>query len=198
MTEQAWLEPAMTLFFLCATYLFVKYPRKIFGSLFLGAVLAIKSVYLLPIATLLKNKNATLAQYLMSVLPPAALSLPFLIADARLFLDRTQVYVTTPESIQVNLAPSHIALNIAAVILKYTNVVLPTAVVGAIGLVSALLLIVKKHQQMPFVILSTFLIFMVLFMFGPFVFVHYFTFLGNLLLLTLLLFLSKEQKHERT
>lgn len=191
MTEQAWLEPAMTLFFLWATYLFLKSPKKIPGSILLGAILAIKSIYLLPVLTYLKNKKATFAQYLTPILVLILFSLPFLTADTRLFLDRTQVYVTTPESIQANLAPTHIALNISAVILKYTNIVLSTAVVGAIGIITALLLIIKKHKDMSFTVLSTFLIFIVLFMFGPFVFVHYYAFLGNLLLLTLLLFLAK-------
>lgn len=194
MTEQAWLEPLVTLFFFLATYLFLKYPKKSYGSIFLGAVLAIKSVYLLPVATYLKNKRASLTQYLTAILIPLILSFAFLIRDWRLFLDRTQVYVTTPESIQANLAPTHIALNISAIILKYTDIVLPTIIVGLIGLATTLLLILRGSRQMPYVVLSTFLIFMVLFMFGPFVFVHYFAFLGNLLILTLLLFLGKTQK----
>lgn len=190
-TEQAWLEPAMTLFFFLATYLFLKYPKRVFGAFSLGLILAIKSVYLLPILTYLKSKNANLRQYLLAILTLVAFSAPFLIASPKLFLDRTQVYVTTPESINANLAPTHIALNISAVILKYTNIVLPTFLVGTIGIVTALALIAKKHKDMAFTVLATFLIFIVLFMFGPFVFVHYYTFLGNLLLLTFLLFLAK-------
>ena len=191
MTEQAWLEPIITLSFFAATYLFLKYPNKIYGSAPLGMVLAIKSVYLLPVATYLKNKSANTFQYLTAILVPIALSLPFLAADARLFLDRTQVYVTTPESIQANLAPTHLALNISALILKYTGIVLPTILVSLAGIATVLFLILKRPSQMSYVVLSTFLIFMVLFMFGPFVFVHYFAFLGNLLLLTMLLFLGK-------
>lgn len=200
MTEQAWLEPVMTLFFLLATYSFLIYPKKIFGSLFLGAVLAIKSVYLLPVATFLKNKqsfssnkNANIFQYLVVIAVPVAFSVPFLIADPKLFLDRTQVYLTSPESIGTNLAPTHIALNISAVILKYMTIVLPSIVVAVIGIITVLMLVFKKHKNMATTVLSTFLIFIVLFMFGPFVFVHYYAFLGNLLLLTLLLFLANNK-----
>lgn len=191
MTEQAWLEPVMTLFLLSAVYLSIKYPKRIFANIFLGAILAVKSVYLLPLLVFLKNQKANIVQYSVTILIPLTLSLPFLLADSKLFLQRTQTYVTDPSVIQTSLAPSHISLSLAAVILKYTGIVLPTFVVAILGLITALVLVTKGPKTPPFALLSAFLVFMVLFMFGPFVFLHYFAFLGNILLLTLLLFLSK-------
>lgn len=193
MTEQAWLEPVMTLFLLSAVYLLVKYPRRIFGSFFLGAILAVKSVYLVPLLTYLKNQKATITQYATMILIPFVLSLPFLLMDPKLFLERTQTYVINPDVIQTSLAPSHISLSIAAVILKYTGIVLPTFLVATLGLITAFALVIYSSKTLPFALLSAFLVFMVLFMFGPFVFVHYFAFLGNILLITLLLFLGQKR-----
>ena len=194
MTEQAWLEPVMTLFLLSAVYLLTKYPQKIWSGVFLGAILAIKSVYLLPLLTLLKNRKANIAQYSTTILIPLILSLPFLLADPKLFLERTQVYVSDPTRIQSNLAPTNISLSIAAVILKYTGYVLPTAVIALAGLVTSIIVIAKGPKTPPFALISTFLVFTVLFMFGPFVFLHYFAFLGNILLLSTLLFLGQKHK----
>lgn len=194
MTQQAWLEPLMSLFLILAVFLFLKYPQKFFGSLPLGAMVAVKSVYLLPLLTLLVNRKSTIYQYSTLVVVPVLFSLPFLLANAPLFLARTQVYVTDPAAIGDYFAPTHISLSISAVILKYTKIVIPTIMVAGLGLITALLTIKKSAKTLPFALLSTFLVFMVLFMFGPFVFLHYFAFMGNILILTMMLTLGKNQK----
>lgn len=196
MTEQSWLEPTVTMLFTASTFFFTTNPKSTFGPLFLGAILAVKSVYILPMLAYLKNIGARPAQYLIAILVPIVVSAPFLIANPQLFLDRTQTYVTDPSAISRNLAPTEISLNIAAVILKYTNFVLPTALVGLLGAMTTLAVIIKKPKSSPFVILSVFLVFMTLFMFGPFVFLHYFAFMGNVLLITLILFLGKSRQAE--
>ena len=193
MTEQAWLEPTTTTLFVAATY-FLATRARTNVALTLGAILAIKSVYILPILTYLKNTDAKRTQYLVTILVPAALSAPFLITNPGLFFERTATYVTDPSSISRNLAPTEVSLNMAAVILKYTKIVLPTAIVSLSGAVVALALIIKKPKSLPFAILSVFLVFVTLFMFGPFIFLHYYAFLGNLLLLTLILFLGKRHQ----
>lgn len=192
MTQQAWLEPLMTFFLILAVYLFLKYPRRFFGGLPLGAMVAVKSVYLLPLLTLLLNRKSTVYQYGAILLLPVLFSLPFLLANPSLFLERTQVYVTDPAAIGANLAPTHISLSISAVILKYTKIVIPTIVVAGLGLITAFLTIKKSAKTLPFALLSTFLVFMVLFMFGPFVFLHYFAFMGNILILAVLFFLGQK------
>lgn len=194
MTEQSWLEPLMTLFVIAATYSVVRSSTKTMPSYFLGAILAIKSVYILPILTYLKNNRASILQYVVTLAIPIMLSLPYLLTDARLFLERTQVYVSDPGRIQSNLAPTNISLSIAAIILKYTGYVLPTAVVALVGLVTSIIVIARGPKTPPFALISTFLVFTVLFMFGPFVFLHYFAFLGNILILTVFLFLSRNRR----
>lgn len=194
MTEQSWLEPVITMLFAASTFFLITYPKSKVGPLFLGAILAVKSVYILPMLTYLKNIGAKPSQYLITILVPIIISAPFLIANPSLFLERTQTYVTDPSAISRNLAPTEISLNIAAVILKYTKVVLPTYLISLLGLISAVAVIIKKPKSPPFVILSVFLVFITLFMFGPFVFLHYFAFMGNILLLTLILFLGKGHK----
>lgn len=194
MTEQSWLEPTITMLFAASTFFLITRPKSTLGALFLGAILAIKSVYILPILTYLKNTSANKMQYLITILIPILVSAPFLIANPSLFLERTQTYVTDPTAIARNLAPTEISLNMAAVILKYAKVVLPTYLIILLGLISAVALIIKKPKSPPFVILSVFLVFITLFMFGPFVFLHYYAFMGNILLLTLILFLGKGHK----
>jgi len=113
-----------------------------------------------------------------------------LIADPKLFLERTLTYSTNSKAIAQTLAPTDVSLSIAAMILKYTHIVLPNFIVIFAGLIVSLILILKNHQTQFFSLLSVFLIFIVLFMFGPFVFLNYFAFLGNILLFCLLLSLS--------
>lgn len=191
MTEQAWLEPVVTMLFTAAAYFLMTKNSPALSSLFLGAILAVKSVYILPILTYLKNTKASKIQYLITVLVPIAISAPFFIANPQLFLERTQIYVTDPAAIARNLAPTDISLNITAVILKYTKFVIPTAVVVLLGILAALLTILKKPKTQVEVLLSVFLVFMTLFMFGPFVFLHYYAFMGNILLLALTFSLAK-------
>lgn len=191
MTEQAWLEPIMTVFLFASLYFFLKNKNSILGSIFLGTLLGIKSVYIIPILTFLKIRGVNSKQYLVAVLVPLAFTIPFLILNYKLFLERTQVYVTNPSAIQGTLAPTNIALNIAAVILKYTHFVIPSYIVAGLGVATSILLIIKRRQEIGFALVAMFLVFIVLFMFGPFVFAHYFAFLGNILLLSVLTF-SKE------
>lgn len=194
MTEQAWLEPTITMLFVASTFFLINKKNTKAGPLFLGAILAIKSVYILPILTYLKNMGAGRVQYLITALVPVALSAPFFIANPNLFLERTGTYISNPNAIAGSLAPTEISLSIAAVILKYTKIVLPSALVFLLGAVAALAVIIKKPKSPPFVILSVFLVFMTLFMFGPFVFLHYYAFMGNILLLTLILLLGKSHQ----
>lgn len=194
MTEHAWPEPVITFLLFLAVYLINKYPRNIAGSSALGAILAIKSVYILPLITYLFSQKAKLKHYLITISIPIVLSLPFLISDHKLFLERTQIYVTNPEKIAENLAPTNISLSISAVILKYTGVILPSAFVALFGLIAAVAVILKKYQEPSMSVLSIFLVFITLFMFGPFVFVYNFTFLGNILLLSILLLLSRKPR----
>lgn len=194
MTEQAWLEPTITMLFVASTFFLINKKNTKVGPLFLGAILAIKSVYILPILTYLKNMGAGKIQYLITALVPIALSTPFFIANPNLFLERTGTYISDPNAIAGSLAPTEISLSIAAVILKYTKFVLPTALVFLLGAVAALAVIIKKPKSGPFVILSVFLVFMALLMFGPFVFLHYYAFMGNILLLMLILLLGKSRQ----
>lgn len=194
MTEQAWLEPLMTLSLIAAVYSLSTGARQATAGLFLGAMLAIKSVYLLPLLTFLKTQKARLSQYLAFLLVPLFFSLPFLLSDASLFLSRTQSYVTNPQGIQTYLAPANVSLNISAVILKYTGFVLPTFVPLSLGLAMAFFVIMRRQEGLAFSLLALFLVFIVLFMFGPFVFLHYFAFLGNILLLVLLFFIAQIAK----
>lgn len=194
MTEQAWLEPVMTTFLFSATYFLLANYKNVASSLMLGFILAIKSVYLLPVLAYLKNSRTKTINYLIALALPVILSLPFLIASPELFLERTQTYVSDPGAIQANLAPTNVSLSIAAVILKYTHQVLPTALVVVIGIIVTLVVIFWGKKSLPFALLSMFFVFMTLFMFGPFVFLHYFAFLGNILLLVLLVFSTRNQK----
>ena len=194
MTEQSWLEPTITMLFTASTFFLAVHPKSSIGPLLLGSILAIKSVYILPILTYLKNIGARPFQYLITALVPIIISAPFFIANPSLFLERTQTYVTDPSAISRSLAPTEISLNIAAVILKYTKLVLPTIIISLFGTAVAIAVIVKKPKSLPFAVLSVFLVFITLFMFGPFVFLHYYAFMGNILLLTLILFLGKGHK----
>lgn len=196
MTEQAWLEPVMTFLLISSAYFLVRSKKNIAGGLLLGAILAIKSVYFLPVLTYLRNSKAHRFQYILAILLPIVMSAPFFIANQKLFLERTQIYVSNPEIIQSSLAPTHIALNIAAVILKYAKIVLPTIVVILIGLIVSILTILKSKDSPAFSLLSLFLVFIILFMFGPFVFVHYFAFLGNILIVIILMFSAKNYSSE--
>ncbi|MEX2028591.1 MAG: hypothetical protein WD988_03805 [Candidatus Curtissbacteria bacterium] len=194
MTEQAWLEPVITAFTFSATYFLVKSPKKPWGGVFLGSILAIKSVYALPLLVYLKNTKSKALNYIAAAIVPVALTLPFLLANAPLFLERTQIYVTDPGAISNNLAPTNISLSVSAVILKYTGIVIPTLVTFALGILISLVVLLFKKPNFAFAPLSLFLVFMTLFMFGPFVFLNYFAYLGNLLILTIIFFIARERK----
>jgi len=191
MIEHAWLEPVMTFLLLLGVYCFNRQPKSLKGPLALGAVMAIKNVYFLPLAVYLAKQKSRLTNYLWMILVPLVLSLPFLIADPKLFLERTLTYSTNSKAIAQALAPTDVSLSIAAVILKYTHIVLPNFLVILAGIIVSLVLVLKNHRTQFFSLLSVFLIFIVLFMFGPFVFLNYFAFLGNILLFCLLLSLSR-------
>lgn len=193
MTEQAWLEPLVTMFTFLATYAFVKKTKSFWAGLFLGAILAIKSVYILPLFVFLKNSKSKGINYIAALAVLIIFTLPFLLANASLFLERTQTYVTNPNAIGTYLAPTNVSLNISALLLKYTGIILPTLVVVLIGLFISALVIVFKKGGPAYAVLSLFLVFMTLFMFGPFVFINYFAFLGNLLILTGILFIAEKQ-----
>src|SRR3990167_8386096 len=191
MTEHAWPEPLSTLFLLLAVYFTITRRQSILVGTFLGFILSIKSVYVLPLVTYLANTRAKFYQFLLAIGIPIALSAPFLLANRQLFLDRTQIYVTNPEKIATVLAPTNISLSISAVILKYTHIMLPTAAVVIPGLAISFLSILKKSPNVSFALLSTFIVFFTLFMLGPFVFLYNFAFLGNILLISILLFSAR-------
>lgn len=197
MTEQSWLEPLITMFIFLATFTLIKKPESFIAGLFLGAVLSIKSVYLLPVLVFLKNMRSRLVNYIVAIIILAIFTLPFLLIDSALFFERTQTYVTSPNAIDKYLAPTNASLSIAAVILKYTGVVLPTIVVISVGLFISLIVVIFKKNDYYYTTLSLFLVFIYLFMFGPFVFLQYFAFLGNLLILTTLLLLTKSLNEKK-
>lgn len=191
MTEQAWLEPTITALTIGSVYFLFTKSKSIAGPALLGFILAIKSVYLLPFLTLLFNLRSRFLKYLVLLAVPTLLAFPFLLADPKLFLERTQTYVTNPQDISKNLAPTEISLSIAAVILKYTGITLPSLFVGLAGLAVSAAVIAKKPKDFSTTLLSAFLVFFVLFMFGPFVYLHYYAFLGNILLLVLVTSFAK-------
>lgn len=197
MTEQAWLEPVITMLIFSAAFVLIKRPKSFIGGLFLGGVLSVKSVYILPVFVFLKNMKARLSSFVAAIIVLTIFTLPFLLINGPLFFERTQTYVTSPEAIDRYLAPTSVSLSIAAVILKYTGVVIPTIVVMLIGLSTSLIAIIFRKNDYYFASLSLFLVFISLFMFGPFVFLQYFAFLGNLLILTILLLLAKSPNEKR-
>lgn len=197
MTQRAWLEPINTLFLISSVYFLYTSPKSLLGPTFLGLTIAIKSVYLLPFFALLYNTKSRLSHFAIMLILPAVITLPFLFADSRLFLERTQSFVTNPQIISKTLAPVDISLSITAVLIKYAAYMPPTILVGILGLLATAAIIFKRAKDFSFALLSAFLIFIVLFMFGPFVFLHYYAYLGNILLLVLTFSLAKNLNDRR-
>lgn len=194
MTEHSWPEPIVTLFILTAIYYMAKNKNSLVGGIALGLVLAIKSVYLAPLFVMLIKMQAKFRNLLILVILPLVLSLPFLILDYKLFLERTQIYVTDPGKIANVLAPTNISLSISAVILKYTNIVLPSYIAAVPGVLMTLVAITIGRKKFSFAPIAAFLVFMAFFMFGPFAFLYNFAMMGNLLLISILFFAAGEDK----
>lgn len=184
MTEQAWVEPVIFSFLLFSIYLHIKNPRSMLSSLPMGALLAIKLVYILPLLVFLKNQKAKFGHYLILVLIPVLISLPFLIIDKDLFLRRT---LFDSGAIQSYPRLTNSSLNVSAVLLKYFHIVISAPVVGILSLLFALVLVSKKTKTINSSTLSLFLAFFFMFMIAPYVVLNYFAFLGNILLVCFLL-----------
>ena len=194
MTEHAWPEPVITFLLILAVYLGFQLKNSLVSSIPLGMIMSIKSVYALPLLVYLALFRAKLRNFLVVLAIPVVLSLPFIFADPKLFFERTQIYVASPEKIANNLAPTNVALTLSAIILKYTGIVLPSYFAVIPGLVVAVLTLLKRHSHPGFSLLATFLVFFSLFMFGPFAFLYNFAMMGNILLFTILLFQGKMKK----
>ena len=195
MVEQAYPESLTVLFFLAAVLIIVKNSKSWAAGAVLGSMLAVKAVYFLPFLVFLINTKSKIRNLALMFLVPIILSLPFLFADAKLFLERTQIYVTNPEKIAGVLAPTNISLSVSALILKYTNIVLPTPIAAIPGIAVALLAILKRPKRMSLSIISVFLVFMFLFMFGPYAFLYNFAMMGNLLLIVILFQVSEKENN---
>lgn len=186
MTEHSWPESLSTLFIVAAVYFISLQKNLALASLALGTLLAIKSVYVLPLVVFLILIKSKLRNILLTLAIPLIASLPFLFINYQLFLERTQIYVTDPDKIATVLAPTNISLSISAVILKFTKTVLPTYLAVIPALLVSAFLILKRQEQYGLSILGIFLVFMTLFMFGPFAFLYNFAMMGNILLLSVL------------
>ncbi|MDO8487514.1 MAG: hypothetical protein Q7S45_04420 [Candidatus Curtissbacteria bacterium] len=186
MVEHSWPDTLITFLFLLAIYFVNQTKRSLVPGFALGSILAIKSVYFLPLFTFLVSTKSRMSNILIMFSIPVVLSLPFLYADPKLFWERTQIYVTNPERLATVLAPTNISLSISAVILKYTKIVLPSYIAAIPAFLMAALLLVKNPKIFAFSLLSTFLVFMFLFMFGPYAFLYNFAMMGNILLFSLL------------
>lgn len=195
MIEHAWPESLTTLFFLIALYFSLKNKKSWIIPTSLGSLLAIKAVYFLPFLVFLVNIKSKIKNLAILFAVPIVLSLPFLLADPKLFLERTQIYVTNPEKIAGMLAPNNISLSISAVILKYTGFVLPTPIAAIPGILIAIAAILKKPKGAAFSVISVFLVFMFLFMFGPYAFLYNFTMMGNFLLIAVLFLLPQKENN---
>jgi hypothetical protein len=188
MTEQSWIEPTIFFFLLLAVYLKLKNPTSILSSVSLGAVLANKVVYILPLLVFLKIKKEKLHHYFVLVLTPLLISLPFLLIDKDLFLKRT---LFDSGAIQSYPRLTSASLNVSAVLLKYAHLVIPAWAVVAASLLFALLVIKKKITYLGEPLLGLFLIFSFMFMIAPYMVLNYFSFLGNILILAFLLSCAK-------
>lgn len=195
MTEHSWPESLSTLLIVAAVYFMTQLKNLTLTSIAVGSLLAIKSVYALPLLTFLVLTRSKPRYILLALLIPLAASLPFLIANYQIFLERTQIYVTNPEKIATTLAPTNISLSISAVILKFTHIVLPTYLAAIPGVLTSALLIIKRQEQFAFCLIAIFLVFMALFMFGPFAFLYNFAMMGNILLLATLFLIPRTRNN---
>jgi hypothetical protein len=189
--HQAWVDPAVTTLLLASVYFMQLSPKSFLPGVFLGLVVAIKSVYALPFLVYLKNKKSKLPVFLAMAATPALISLPFFLADPRLFIKRT---IEDPGIVNtLYLGLTNASLSVSAVVFRYTNVVIPTGITAAIGLLFAFFMIIKSRHITSLALISMFLTFMVMFTFAPYVFVNYFYLFGNILLIASLFAISEKE-----
>jgi len=193
MIENAWPESVVTFFIISAVYFMNPAKKTWVWSVFLGAVLAIKSVYFLPLLTFLLSTNTKAKNIFIMMAFPIVLSLPFFYANPQLFLERTQIYVTHPEKIANVLAPTNISLSLSAVVLKYTGLVIPSIIAAIPAFAVAIFCLLKKPKFFAFSLISAYLVFVSLFMFGPYAFLYNFVMLGNILLLSILFLIPQKR-----
>ncbi|GEM_PF-5728268 len=190
-TEHSWLEPVIFTFIAAGVY-FRTVKNANLGSLLLGAILAIKVVYALPLLVYLKSKGSRFRDFLIFLIIPTLLTIPFLWTDKELFIKRT---LFDSGAIQNVPRLTNVSLNVSAVLLKYFHVVIPLYLVVLIGIAFSLIVIYLPKEKNS--LIALFLTFFILFMVGPYLVLNYFYLLGNILLLALLCFLSKKEIPER-
>ena len=193
MTEQSWIEPVIFTFVLLAIYFYFLKPKSLLPGLALGAALSIKIVYILPFLVLLKKVNVVYKNYAAIILTPLVIALPFLMINSSSFIQRT---IFDSGAVQSYPRLTDASLNISAVILKYTKLAIPTLVTAIIGIIFSAFVLLKGQKSIRMAPIGSFLVLFVLFMFGPYVLLNYFAFLGNLLLISLVLILGNSHSQK--
>ena len=184
MTEQSWVEPVIFTFVLFSIYFYFLRSKSLFAGFALGLALSIKVVYILPFLILLKKLNVVYKNYAAIILTPFIIALPFLMVDGSSFIQRT---IFDSGAVQSFPRLTDTSLSISAVILKYTKSAIPTLVTAIIGIIFSVFVLLKGQKSIRTAPIGSFLVLFVLFMFGPYVLLNYFAFLGNLLLISLFL-----------
>jgi len=190
MTEQSWVEPVIFTFVLAGVYAFLHKSKSLLSGIFLGAALSVKIEYLLPFLIFLQKLKSSYKNYAAIILTPFIISLPFLLIDKDAFMQRT---IFDSGAVQSFPRLTNVSLSISAVILKYAKLSIPTAVTAIIGVIFSIFILLKGQKSVQLAPLGAFLVLFILFMFAPYVLLNYFAFLGNLLLVTLILTTGKKE-----